>query len=70
MDKLWLVRISQKLNNLIVKVINKVFRKSSNNNKSSNNPVTDKQPAFTQDWLHVGNDLKKSILTYDKKDKK
>ena len=47
-----------------MKVINKVFR------KSSNNPVTDKQPAFTQDWLRVGSDLKKSILTYDKKDKK
>lgn len=47
-----------------MKVINKVC------NKSSNNPVTDKQPAFTQDWLQVGNDLKNSILTYDKKDKK
>lgn len=47
-----------------MKVINKVC------NKSSNNPVTDKQPAFIQDWLHVGNDLKKSILTYDKKGKK
>lgn len=64
MSNLWLVRISQDLHNLIMKVINKVF------NKSSNNPVTDKQPAFTQDWLQVGNDLKKSILTYDKKGKK
>lgn len=48
----------------MIKVINKVC------NKSSNNPVTDKQPAFTQDWQQVGNDLKKSILTYDKKGKK
>lgn len=61
---MWLVRISQDLHNLIMKVINKVFH------KTSNNLVTDKQPAFTQDWLQVGNDLKNSILTYDKKDKK